>query len=280
MLSRVFGAYSSDVRVMEHCCRTVRFTVRCVHQQSAPLLPNLVTQMVEIYTQHGQSCFLYLGSILVDEYAADETCVGGLLAMMEAFTQPTFVLLTQPSGFRNHPDTVDDWFRLCTRFLQRAPVTFLQCSALNTILECGLQACMLDHKDANAAVLKFFQDLLDAGRRKEDRPDFETRKKLVTEIVDRIGPTLVANLITAAIFILPHFMNHEVAETLHQVMAFDCAKFCVWLETKLRALPTKNAGGTEAVSQQQLVQFHKQLTTAHRTKELRTAIMDFSRFFS
>ena len=35
---------------------------------------------------------------------------------------------------------------LLSRFLQRAPVAFLQCSAVNTILECGIQACMLDHK--------------------------------------------------------------------------------------------------------------------------------------
>lgn len=37
--------------------------------------------------------------------------------MLEAFTQPTFNLLTQPNGFRDHPDTVDDWFRLCARWV-------------------------------------------------------------------------------------------------------------------------------------------------------------------
>lgn len=75
------------------------------------------SQIVGLYATHGHSCFLYLGSILVDEYAGEPGCVIGLLAMLEAFTQPTFVLLTQPSGFRNHPDTVDDWFRLCARFV-------------------------------------------------------------------------------------------------------------------------------------------------------------------
>ncbi|XP_068215164.1 transportin-3 isoform X2 [Palaemon carinicauda] len=279
-LSLTFQRFSTDLRVMEHTCRCLRFVVRCVHQHSMPLLSPLVEQMVTLYSSHGHSCFLYLGSILVDEYAGEAGCVPGLLAMLEAFTQPTFVLLTQPSGFRNHPDTVDDWFRLCARFLQRAPVPFLKCPALNTILECGLQACMLDHKDANAAVLKFFQDLVEAGRKHEDRPDFETRRTLVISIFDTHGENLVGNLVTAAVFILPQYMHHDVAETFYQLMQFDRPKFCQWLEAKLKVLPTKNSGGVEAVTQVQLVEFHKAVTQAERTKEISRALVDFSRYFS
>ncbi|KAK7058745.1 hypothetical protein SK128_012246 [Halocaridina rubra] len=279
-LSLTFQRYSSDLRVMEQCCRCLRFAVRCVHKHSMPLLSPLVEQMVALYAAHGHSCFLYLGSILVDEYASDAGCVPGLLAMLEAFTQPTFVLLTQPNGFRNHPDTVEDWFRLCARFLQRAPVPFLQCPALITILECGLQACMLDHKDANTAVLKFFQDLVDVGRKHEDEPDFETRRTLVTNIFNAHGETLVGNLVTAAVFILPQYMHHDVAETFFQIMLFDRPKFCQWLEEKLKVLPTTNAGGVEAVTHVQLIEFHKTVTQAERTKEVSRALVDFSRFFS
>lgn len=279
-LSATFTRYSSDLRVMEHCCRCLRFTVRCVHQQSAPLLQPLVEQMVSLYTSHGHSCFLYLGSILVDEYASEASCVPGLLAMLEAFMQPTFLLLTQPSGFRNHPDTVDDWFRLCARFLQRAAVPFLQCGVINTIIECGLQACMLDHKDANAAVLKFFQDLLEAGRRHQDRPDYETRRVLVTNIFNTHFEALVGNLVTAAVFILPPYMHHDVAETYYQIMLFDRPKFCQWLETKLKTLNTKNSGGIEAVSQSQLAEFHKTVTKAERAKEITRALVEFARYFT
>ena len=44
-LSLTFQKFSSDLRVMEHCCRCLRFAVRCVHQQSAPLLSPLVEQV-------------------------------------------------------------------------------------------------------------------------------------------------------------------------------------------------------------------------------------------
>ncbi|CAL4121002.1 unnamed protein product, partial [Meganyctiphanes norvegica] len=166
------------------------------------------------------------------------------------------------------------------RFLQRAPVPFLQCGVINTIIECGLQACMLDHKDANAAVLKFFQDLLEAGRRHQDRPDYETRRVLVTNIFNTHGEALVGNLVTAAVFILPPYMHHDVAETYYQIMIFDRPKFCQWLETKLKTLNTKNSGGIEAVSQSQLAEFHKSVTKAERTKEITRALVEFARYFT
>lgn len=65
-----------------------------------------------------------------------------------------------------------------------------------------------------------------------------------------------------------------------QIMQFDRPKFCVWLEAKLKVLPTKNAGGVEAVSNTELAEFHKAVTQAERTKEITRALVDFSRFFS
>ena len=46
--------------------------------------------MVLIYHLHQHSCFLYLGSILVDEYGSESGCVDGLIQMLEAFLGPTF----------------------------------------------------------------------------------------------------------------------------------------------------------------------------------------------
>jgi len=72
-------------------------------------------QIVSLYHRHQHSCFLYLGSILVDEYAAEPGCVQGLLDMLQAFLIPTFVILQETNGLKDHPDTVDDLFRLCAR---------------------------------------------------------------------------------------------------------------------------------------------------------------------
>lgn len=49
----------------------------------------------------------------VDEFGKDAS----LLAMLNAFTQPTFGILNTERGLENHPDTVDDLFRLCCRLV-------------------------------------------------------------------------------------------------------------------------------------------------------------------
>lgn len=72
-------------------------------------------QIIELYTAHKHSCFLYLGSILVDVFGTDMEYVSGLLGMLDAFIGPTFVILQETDGLKNHPDTVDDLFRLCSR---------------------------------------------------------------------------------------------------------------------------------------------------------------------
>lgn len=72
---------------------------------------------MQLYSAHQHSCFLYVGSVLVDEYAKLSECVPVLLKMLEAFIGPTFNILQEQDGLKNHPDTVDDLFRLCTRYV-------------------------------------------------------------------------------------------------------------------------------------------------------------------
>lgn len=38
-----------------------------------------------------------------------------MISLLQALCMPTFQLLEQQNGLRNHPDTVDDLFRLATR---------------------------------------------------------------------------------------------------------------------------------------------------------------------
>lgn len=279
-ISSVMTKYRNDVRVMEHCCRCLRFAVRCVKKDSAPMLPSLVSKIVSLYSDFGHSCFVYLGSILVDEYGTEEGCIPGLIQMLEAFTPKTFALLMQPNGFKENPDTVDDWFRLCTRFLQRCPIPFLNCPVMNSIVECGIQACLLDHKEANAAVLKFFQDLIMCGMKNSEAADAGDRLSRVTNILSQHRHALVNNLITGVVYVLPPYMHHEVAETLFQLGVFDRAALCVAVEQKLRSLPRTNASGSIAVTPEQVQDLHNTITGATRVKEINKSLIEFSRFYT
>uniref|UniRef100_A0A8B9JX44 Transportin-3 n=1 Tax=Astyanax mexicanus TaxID=7994 RepID=A0A8B9JX44_ASTMX len=226
VLSETLNTHQADNRIVERCCRCLRFAVRCVGKGSASLLQPLVTQMVNVYQVYPHSCFLYLGSILVDEYGMEEGCRQGLLDMLQALCMPTFQLLEQPNGLRNHPDTVDDLFRLATRFVQRSPVTLLGSNIIVHIIQCAIAATTLDHRDANCSVMKFVRDLIHTGVSNDHEDDFELRKRLIGQAMEQHGQQLVTQLIHTCCFCLPSYTLPDVAEVLWEIMVFDRPTFC------------------------------------------------------
>ena len=135
---------------------------------------------MSIYQSHQHSCFLYLGSIIVDEFGSESIYHEGLLSMLQAYAEVSLPLLAGPSGLIEHPDTVDDMFRLCARycpsqmlpahvvtqsvcpcrFIQRCPVVFLSSPAAPTVFQCALAATTLNQRDAFSSVMKFFKNLV------------------------------------------------------------------------------------------------------------------------
>ncbi|CAH1407920.1 unnamed protein product [Nezara viridula] len=279
VLSSVCSKYQANSHVMERCCRCLRFAVRCVGKQSVNLLEPLVKQIVSLYSQHEHSCFLYLGSILVDEYASEPGCIQGLLDMLQAFIHPTFTLLQGEAGLKLHPDTVDDLFRLCARFLQRAPMAFLTSPAINSILECALSCIPLDHRDANSSVMKFFYDLIHAGMTNEDHEDFALRQRLVQNIIQEKGSDLVNNLLTASVFFLQIYMLSDVADVLMELILLDKQAAGRWIEQSLKRMPTHNSTGSITATPKQLQDFHRSLLSACSSKTLTTTLKEFSRLY-
>lgn len=65
-----------------------------------------------------------------------------------------------------------------------------------------------------------------------------------------------------------------------QLLQFDRSKFCVLLETRLKALPRTNSAGIEAVTAEQVVQLHANITRATKSRDVSRALVDFARYFS
>lgn len=281
IISEIFIKYQTDSRIMERSCRCIRYAMRSIGKQAAPILEQLVKQIVGLYAVHHHSCFLYLGSVLVDEFAnVSEQCTQGLLNMMQEFIQPTFNRLQEENGLKNNPDTVDDFFRLCSRFLQRCPLPFLRSPIVSPILQCALLACELDHKDANLSVMKFFYSLLNCGRPQQHHHHHHhqhnntagvddaamqavnTQKQhLVHQIVHENGEALVMNLIRASVFYLHSYMMSDVADVLMELKQIDAQLLNVNLRIALEKLPKKNSGGCITATSAQLDKFHNAVLT-------------------
>lgn len=256
VLSKAVDNYQHDDKIMERIVRCTRYAIRCISQQSLPILEPLVKQMIETYAIYKHSCLLYLGSILVDEFGHDHRCITGLLGMLEAFTEPTFNILRVENGLKNHPDTVDDFFRLSVRFIQRMPLQFLQSPILASIIQCATLACTLDHRDANMSVMKFLSNLLAHGKPNGD-PDI---KPFVQQIVQIHGETLVGNLLYSSIFYLHPNMLSDVADVFMEIKFINDEVFCESLKKSLTQLPRKNAGGSVTATDLQMTEFYQSVT--------------------
>lgn len=254
LISRVMDKYQNNVRIMERTCRLIRYGVRTVRKQGSMLLEPLINQMITLYALHHHSCFLYLGSILVDEFAKVEGCINGLLAMLKAFIEPTFKMLQVENGLKNHPDTVDDFFRLCSRFIDCCPLPFLQSALVTPIFQCALLACTLDDREANSSVMKFFCNLLKWGRSTNYK--LSECKPLVKEIATQNGEALVINLTHASVFCLHSYMLPDVAEVLTELKnVITPEQMDAFLKTALHDLPKKNSGGYVTATDAQLQEF-------------------------
>lgn len=271
LISEALNKYQGDAKVMERACRCIRYAMRAIGKRAAPLLEQLVKQIVELYATHHHSCFLYLGSILVDEFGnASDQCNQGLLSMMQAFIDPTFNVLQMDNGLKNNPDTVDDFFRLCSRFLQRCPIPFLESHIVTPIIQCALLACTLDHKDANLSVMKFFYSLLSCGRTQHHHNNSRAnntndlaqnasnvqKQQLVHQIVQRHGESLVINLIQASVYYLHSYMLSDVADVLFEMIHINAEQLSNNLRVALNTLPKKNSGGCITATNKQLDDFH------------------------
>lgn len=234
---------------MERLCRCLRFAIRSMGKQASILLEPMSKQMVMTYTAHRHSCFLYLASILVDEFAGEPISNMMLMEMLQTLIIPSFDLLQHPFGLNQNPDTVDDLFRLCLRFLQKLPFDFLKSSSIEPVIQCGLLACSLDHRDANSSVMKFFCDLVHIGQPQSSRQDCIVP---VMHLLTEHGEALVGNLMHASIYCIHSYMLSDVAEVLLEMLLLNRPQTVLWMENALKKLPVNGATATPA----QLHHFH------------------------
>ncbi|VDL71351.1 unnamed protein product [Nippostrongylus brasiliensis] len=200
VLSESLKRYENVARVVEHCCRSIRFIVRSLGIQSIGFVEPLITQMMDLFSRQQHSCLLYLASILVDEYGGMESLQPGLMIMLETLAHGTFTVLTLENGPRDHPDTVDDLFRLAMRFVTRAPSSFFVHPVATALFECAMVCLSLDHQEANRSVTRFFtsiiEQLLSARKTGFRDPSVEAAEELVV----LHGAKLIELCLHAAIF--------------------------------------------------------------------------------
>lgn len=265
--------FQSDNRVVERWCRCVRFAIRCVKKSVInTLLPPLATTISNTYKSSPHSCFLYLGSVLVDEYGGDDSASNFLLQMLEALCPRSFDLLNEQDGLVNHPDTVDDLFRLCSRLVERCPLKFLTHVICPPLLQCALAAICLEHRDANMSVSKFLKNVIEANTKVPDHPE-----SAATSVMSIYGEKIVSRSLHASLFSLPSYLYPDIADLWWAVIQRDRQSFKVWLEQALKNLPSDATLATATHSQ--MVEFLKDVSCAKVSSDVSYLLRDFCRLY-
>ncbi|MFH4980451.1 hypothetical protein AB6A40_007160 [Gnathostoma spinigerum] len=276
VLSPVCRKYEKNPRVIERCCRTIRFLIRSLGLQSMVFVEQLVSQMVDIYSRHQHSCFLYLASILVDEYGGRDELRPGLVIMLNTLAQESFRLLQRPNGFRDHPDTIDDLFRLGIRFVQRAPSAFFQQDVCVSLFECGIVALDVDHMDANKSTTKFFteciESLMAANKSKYRDAGVEAAENLFV----KYGGQLVSACLRAAIFSVTGSLKRDMAEVIYSLRKLSKEKLSDWLKFALDGLPHDEG---LCATTDQLRQFHANVMEAKDLRQMFCEIRDLMKLY-
>ena len=279
----IVDKYKSDDRVMERHFRCIRFGIRCIGQDFMQLMQPLVELMVNLYAEHQLSCLLYIGSVLIDEYGKNKAAEAPLMQMVKSFAQPTFKILSVERGLFNHPDTVDDFFRLCIRCLQQCTLTFLRNDQMDSIVQLAVVGTTLDHRDANLSVMKFLIELTKCTYIEQSRPEFNEirdRVALVESLLGKYGQEIVKGLVQACAGGIQPFMLPDVADVVWEMMQFCQMPTLLWLKNALTTLPSHNASGAVNATPKQIEAFYNTIAGASAVKVLWREFREFAKYFS
>lgn len=278
-LSSTLHSYQTNQRVQEHACRAIRFIIRSMGVQSIVFIEPLANQIVEIYRKHPHSCFLYLASILVDEYGKVEEIQRGLIAMLNVLSEKSFEVLRQADGLQNQPETVDDLYRLSARFVQRIPDVFISEPIAASLFEGSLMAIKLDHIDANRSVSKFVQEMIQISKPSKSEQSATPTHHRSQELLNRLGPQLMFAIIDAALFRLSNALIREMAEIVILLLEYNRESASKWIELTCAQLPHDNHGLGNTASLPQISVFKSQVSSALKIYDVVDALRNLSKLY-
>lgn len=199
--------------------------LRSTEKHTKSILAELVNQIVSLYRVNHGSCFLYLGSILVDIYGTESDFKTGLVEMMQIFTQEAFEFIIKSctsvenlNDLRKHPDTIDDFFRLSLRFMQRCPREFIDSPIFSPIMTLAVTSLNLDHRDANLSVTKFLSEFVAISHKPQIDGINETNQSLVNRVLNEIGQKMVENTINSTIEMTTRDTKDGIADVLFEIL--------------------------------------------------------------
>jgi transportin-3 len=285
-LSHCLTKYQDNAKISESCCRSLRFALRCTEKHSCGVLADVAQNIVAKYSHSHFSCYLYLGSILVDIYGTDDVVKTGLIDMMQAFTQEAFDFIVKScktveniSELRKHPDTIDDFFRLALRFIQRCPYEFINSAIFSPIMTLAVTSLSLDHRDANLSVTKFLSEFVGYSHKPQITNLAESNHTVISRVLDEIGEKLIENTVNATINMTTRDTKEGIADLICELLGVNRKQVDHNLKVVLSNLKNSSMQGGEMVTERQLGDVHGKIMDSNSSIGVENALIQLEQLY-
>jgi len=243
VLEAIFERHGGDSRVMEKLCRCYKHTSRNTAQgpfrgDFRSLVPRLLPQVTGWFERQPHSCFLYVANVCLRGYHDAPELLPTFRETFARMSAVVFRLLSAaPTAIPDNPDVVDDFFELCSTVLRLHPALLAESELLLSSFQCGCAALRIQHREANRAVVGFFEMLLvlrQAGARGNLSP---AAFNGITTLLVANGAQLAQELLLAIAGLVPPARVRFLSPVLKGLVLVDYAASRSWLEAAVQALP-------------------------------------------
>ncbi|KHJ47801.1 hypothetical protein D918_01959 [Trichuris suis] len=224
--------------VAERGCRALRYLIRSLGVHSLPLLEGLATKVFTFYQMTTHSCFLYLASILVDEFGADQRFVPGFLQMLQVLVPHALQVLNSYPSKKEVANTVEDLYRLGMRFAKKAPLQMFGADFFPPLLINAVEALKLDDLEALESDIKFLDEVLTNIVRIGKTDEAQSVQPTVL-LIGRSGEALVNNLLGALVNVPPYPWYRRLAAVLFMMKQLYPQDFPGWMNSTYTLMSTR-----------------------------------------
>ncbi|KAF1791417.1 Armadillo-type fold [Phytophthora cactorum] len=170
LFNQMLALYRGHDELVERVCRCYKRILRTCGEHIAPLLPQLVDNLLAFYQTEPKSSYLYTASMVLKFFAhghGSATEMDPLFArMLLTLIETTTPIFASVNDMGARPDVVEEFFFLMERAVRCVPQVLAavpqggpSCPLMTSVFSCAVSALAISHNDANKAVLCFLEQV-------------------------------------------------------------------------------------------------------------------------
>ncbi|RLN67375.1 hypothetical protein BBJ29_004895 [Phytophthora kernoviae] len=178
LFNQMLALYRGHDELVERVCRCYKRILRTCGAQIAPLLPQLVDNLLAFYQAEPKSSYLYAASMVLKFFShthnhSNSAEMDLLFArMLLALVETTSPIFSSTGEMQARPDVVEEFFFLMERAVRCVPQVLAAPTPsssgialgrgqplMTSVFSCAVAALAISHNDANKAVLCFMEQV-------------------------------------------------------------------------------------------------------------------------